>query len=375
MLDLDAVVIGAGAVGLACAASLSKAGKEVFVLDAANAIGTGTSARNSEVIHAGIYYPTGSLKAQLCVEGRRRLYQWLDERGLSHKKLGKLIVSTHENEDEKLDALLAKGRANGVEGLRELTRDEISKMEPALRCHAALLSEETGILDAQSYMLSLRGAIEDSGGHVVLNSPVTSIGIDADGRYLLRIGGADPYVARTPILVNAAGLYAHELAATMDGYSAKHLPEFSLAKGSYFSCSQRSPFSHLIYPVPDDGGLGVHVTLDMTGALRFGPDVEWLDHSDPRSIDYRVDIRRADGFYQAIRQYWPGLEDGSIQPAYSGCRPKLSVQGAAPADFLIDGPDEHQHGGLVHLLGIESPGLTCSLAIAECVKQTVVSST
>lgn len=371
MLDLDAIIIGAGAVGLACAAAISKSGREVFVLDSEDAIGTGTSARNSEVIHAGLYYPTGSLKHHLCIDGRRRLYQWLGERGLPHRKLGKIIVSTRETDNEKLNALLFKGCQNDVEGLRLLSQTETAELEPALKCQAALLSEETGIFDAHAYMLSLRGCIEDHGGHIVLNSPVLSISIETDGRYLVHVGGKEPYTARTSVLINAAGLHAHRLATQMLGFDSSHLPQFHLAKGSYFSCTQRSPFNRLIYPVPEDGGLGVHVTLDMGGALRFGPDVEWIDHSDSATIDYKVNIQRADGFYRAIRQYWPGLEDGTIQPAYSGCRPKLSAQGAAPADFLIDDPDSHAQAGLVHLLGIESPGLTSSLAIAERVAKAV----
>lgn len=365
MFEVDAIVIGAGAVGLATAQRLADAGIDVVVLEAASAIGTGISSRNSEVIHAGMYYPTGSLKQRLCVDGRRQLYHWAEARGVSFQKLGKLIVATAEDQIQKLEAIHTRGCDNDVENLSFLTREHVLEMEPALRCYGALHSPETGILDSHGFMLSLQGALEDKGGQVVLNSPVTKISADTDGTFIVHVGGADPTQIRSKKLVNSASLHAYGLAREMEGYDFLKLPDFTLAKGSYFSCDARSPFSHLIYPVPVDGGLGVHVTLDLGGAIRFGPDVEWLNHTDPDKIDWRVDIGRADGFYDAIRTYWPGLPEGSIMPSYSGCRPKLSRSGEAPADFRIDGPEHHGIDGLIHLLGIESPGLTSSLAIAD----------
>ena len=363
-METDAIVIGAGAVGLACASALARQGHETIVLESALGIGTGTSARNSEVIHAGLYYPTGSLRHRMCVAGRRSLYQWVAERGVPHKRTGKLIVGTSDAQIPKMQALFDQGRRNEVEGLRFLSGGEAMAMEPELRCTAAVLSEETGILDSHAYMLSLQGDLEDHGGSVVIGAPVERVEILPDGRLRLTVGGPEPVDIVTRILINSAGLHAVRIARSMDGYAPDLIPFFTLAKGNYFSCLTRPAFRTLIYPAPVEGGLGVHITLDLGGRMRFGPDVEWLGHDDPDQVDYTVDLRRADSFYEAVRQYWPGLPDGAIAADYSGCRPKLSAPGEPAADFRIDGPALHGHAGLVHLFGIESPGLTSSLAIA-----------
>jgi L-2-hydroxyglutarate oxidase LhgO len=367
MLDVDCVVIGAGAVGLACAAALARAGHETYVIEAAGGIGTGTSSRNSEVVHAGLYYPTNSLRHLMCVAGRRRLYAWLETHGVAHRKVGKLIVATSDAQITKMEGLHAQGQRNDVEGLSFLSGAEAMAMEPHLKCTAAVLSAETGVFDSHSYMLSLQGELEDHGGALAFNAPVLSSEILADGRIRLRVGGAEPIEIAARRLVNSAGLYAHRIAQSMDGYDAGLLPKFTLAKGSYFSCQAKPVFSRLIYPAPVEGGLGVHVTLDLGGRMRFGPDVEWLHTDDPDTVNYQVDLRRAESFYAAVREYWPGLPDGAIAADYSGCRPKLSYPGEPAADFQIHGPEIHGQAGLVHLFGIESPGLTSSLAIADAV--------
>lgn len=367
MTQADSIIIGAGAVGLACAVEFARRGHETYVLEAARDIGTGTSSRNSEVIHAGLYYPTGSLRHRLCVSGRRKLYTYLESHGVPHRRTGKMIVATNLDQIGKLESLLQQGRSNDVEGLSMLDAHAAMALEPQLICAAALMSTETGLLDSHGYMTALRNELEDLGGAVVLDAEVLGISILPDGQFKLRIGGRDPYEITTHRLVNSAGLYAHRLASKMEGYEATLLPGFTLAKGNYFSCQTRPAFSHLIYPIPVNGGLGVHVTLDLAGQMRFGPDVEWLGHDDPDRIDYRVDGARADDFYEAVRRYWPSLPDGAIVPDYAGCRPKLTGPNEPAADFRIDGPSLHGHEGLVHLFGIESPGLTSSLAIAEYV--------
>jgi len=367
MTSVNCIIIGAGAVGLACATELARRGLETYVLEAARDIGTGTSSRNSEVIHAGLYYPTGSLRHRMCVSGRRKLYAYLEARGVAYRRTGKMIVATDADQIGRLESLILQGRNNDVEGLSMLDAREAVALEPQLKCVAALMSAETGLIDSHGYMVALRNDLEDLGGAVLLGAPVLGIAVLPDGQFHVRVGGSAPYEITTRYLVNSAGLYAHRLASQMEGYDAEMLPGFTLAKGNYFSCQGRPAFSRLIYPVPVNGGLGVHVTLDLAGQMRFGPDVEWLDHDDPDRIDYRVDAARSDDFYEAVRRYWSGLPDGAIVPDYAGCRPKLTGPDEPAADFRIDGPDHHGHDGLVHLFGIESPGLTSSLAIAEYV--------
>lgn len=368
--EIDAVVVGAGAVGLACARALAMAGREVVVLERHAAIGTETSARNSEVIHAGIYYPAGSLKARLCVEGRHRLYEYLESRSLPHRACGKLIVAADEPQIAGLEAIARRARANGVDDIEELSAAQARAVEPALRCTAALASPSTGIIDSHAYMLSLRGELEDHGGAIAFASPLERAEATGQG-FLLDIGGAAPMRLRTRLLVNSAGLSAVALARRIEGLRPNHGPRAFFAKGNYFTLSGPAPFSRLIYPVPEQAGLGVHLTLDLGGQARFGPDVEWIASSDDGmkgSFDYTVDRARGEAFYAAIRRYWPALKDGALEPAYSGIRPKISGPGEEPSDFVISGPEAHGLSGLVNLFGIESPGLTASLAIAETVR-------
>jgi L-2-hydroxyglutarate oxidase LhgO len=359
METVDCVVVGAGVVGLAVARALARAGRDVIVLDAANAIGTETSSRNSEVIHAGIYYPPGSLKARLCVAGKHALYAYCAEHGVPHRNCGKLIVATAPEQMGGLDKLRAQADANGVDDLRALTGDEAQAMEPALRCVAALLSPSTGIIDSHAYMLALRGDAESLGAMIAFNSPVMRGTVRDDG-IVLEVGGAESMTVLARSVVNSAGLHAPRLAASLAGFPAAHVPPCLYAKGNYYSLRGRAPFSRLIYPMPNQAGLGVHITIDLAGQARFGPDVEWID-----GIDYSVDPRRSDGFYAAIRDYWPGLVDGRLEPGYAGIRPKIVGPGVPAADFVIQGPAEHGVPGLVNLFGIESPGLTASLAIAD----------
>lgn len=360
---VDCVVIGAGVVGLACARALARAGREVIVLEAAGAIGTETSSRNSEVIHAGIYYPPGSLKAGSCVAGRQMLYRYCEEHGVAHRRCGKLIVATAEDQVAALNRIRAQAEANGVDDLRPLSAAEAKAMEPQLRCVAALHSPSTGIIDSHGLMLAYRGDAEACGAMIALHSPVTGGAVQAEG-VLLEVGGGEPMriIART--VVNSAGLYAQRVAAALRGFAPDKVPPCHYAKGNYYSLSARSPFTHLIYPVPEAAGLGVHLTLDLAGQARFGPDVEWI-----AEIDYDVDLRRAEGFYRAIRDYWPGLKDGQLAPGYAGIRPKLGGPDQPAGDFLIQGPQQHGVAGLVNLFGIESPGLTASLALADRVVQ------
>lgn len=360
MEQVECVVIGAGVVGLAVARRLAGAGREVVVLEAAAGIGTGTSSRNSEVIHGGMYYPTGSLRGRLCVAGRRALYDYCASRGVAHRRLGKLIVATESSQSARLDAIARQGAINGVEDLRRLTPAEARDLEPEVECVAALLSPSTGIVDSHALMLALRGEAEDAGAAFAFNSPALGGTVGSDG-FEIRVGGAEPMSLACRMLVNCAGLGAQALAAGLQGLPAATIPRRVLAKGSYFGLSGvKPPFRRLVYPIPPEGGLGVHVTLDLAGQVRFGPDVEWTD-----DIDYTVDPARADGFYRVIRRYWPGLPDGALVPAYSGVRPKLTGPGEPAADFLIQGPKDHGVPGLVALYGIESPGLTSCLALAD----------
>lgn len=358
-VDVDCVVVGAGVVGLAVARALALSGREVIVVEAGEGIGVGISSRNSEVIHAGIYYPSGSLKAQLCVEGKQRLYAFCDEHGVSYQRLGKLIVATDDAQRVALQGLLEQGRRNGVDDLQWLDADQAGELEPELSCVAALWSPSTGIVDSHGLMLALQADAEGWGASLALHTPLLSAWCTEQG-FELHMGGAEPMTLSCRELINCAGLSAPEVASRIAGLPAQYVPEGRLCKGSYFSFSGRAPFRHLVYPAPESAGLGVHMTLDLGGQARFGPDVEWVDR-----VDYRVDPARAHGFYEAIRRYWPALPDNSLQPAYSGIRPKITGPGEPAADFRISGTAEHGVPGLVNLFGIESPGLTSSLAIAR----------
>lgn len=358
--EVDCVVVGAGIIGLACARRIAQSGREVLILESEGDIGSGISARNSEVIHAGIYYPTGGLKARLCVAGRERLYTYCAEHGVTARRVGKLVVATTAEQILALHTLMDQARANNVGDLSVLNADEARQLEPELSCIAAFHSPSTGIIDTHGLMLSLLGEAEARGAALARHAPVERGWIEDDGRVTLAVGSAEPMQVTARLLINAAGLGAQAIARNLEGYPADRIPPLHYAKGNYFSLSGRSPFSRLIYPMPEVAGLGVHLTLDLAGQARFGPDVEWLDRPD-----YDVDPRRGDAFYAAIRTYWPGLRDGALQPAYAGVRPKIQAPGAPAADFRIDGPELHGLPGQVHLYGIESPGLTSCLAIAD----------
>jgi L-2-hydroxyglutarate oxidase LhgO len=361
MDSVECVVIGAGVVGLAVARALALAGREVVILEAEDAIGTHTSSRNSEVIHAGIYYPEGSLKARACVEGRRRLYEYCDRHGVPYRRCGKLIVATSEAQIPELLAIRAKAHANGVTNVVEIPPAEAMRMEPALHCVAALHSPSTGIIDSHALMLAYLGDAEAAGAMLALKSPLHRARASAGG-FELEVANAEPLRCR--ILVNSAGLRAPSVARLIEGFPAERIPPEYYAKGNYYSLAGRPPFSRLVYPVPEPGGLGVHVTLDLAGQARFGPDVEWIERIG-QAGDYAVDPRRSERFYAAIRCYWPGLRDGALAPGYAGIRPKISGPKDPAADFLVQGPAEHGLPGLVNLFGIESPGLTASLALAD----------
>jgi L-2-hydroxyglutarate oxidase LhgO len=358
---IDCVVAGAGVVGLAAARALALAGRDVIVLEAESAIGTQTSSRNSEVIHAGIYYEPGSVMARSCVQGKQALYRYCREHQVPFRQCEKLIVATSAHELPRLTAIKERAEANGVLDMIILTGAEARTLEPDLHCHAALLSPSTGIIDSHAYMLSLQGELEAAGGMIAFNSPVGSARIVDDG-LVIRTLGADPMQVKCRTFVNAAGLFATRLAEMIDGLPKDTVPGTWYAKGNYFTLQGRSPFSRLIYPVPVAGGLGVHLTLDLGGQARFGPDVEWIDR-----LDYTVDPTRGAAFYDAVRLYWPGLKDGALQAGYAGVRPKISPPDGPKQDFRIDGPRQHGVNGLINLFGIESPGLTASLALADIV--------
>lgn len=375
---LDCVVIGAGVVGLAVARALARAGREVVVLEAEGGIGTGTSSRNSEVIHAGIYYPRGSWKARLCVAGRDQLYAYCAGHAVPHHRCGKLIVATEAAQEATLLEIQAKARANGVDNLRLLTRAEARALEPEVECTAALLSPSSGIIDSHAFMLALQGDAEHAGAVFAFHSAVrrgrsTEDGIELD--VVEAPEGLDPAAGPAPgaalrvrarTVVNCAGLHAPAIAARIEGPAAAQAPRAHYAKGHYFTLAGRHPFSRLVYPVPVPGGLGVHLTLDLQGQARFGPDVQWVDE-----IDYGVDASRAQAFYAEVRRYWPALADGALQPGYAGIRPKIGGPDAPNLDFRFDGPGEHGVPGLYHLLGIESPGLTSALAIGDLLRERV----
>jgi L-2-hydroxyglutarate oxidase LhgO len=366
--EVECVVVGAGVVGLATARALALAGQRVLVLERAYTIGFETSSRNSEVIHGGLYYPAGSLKARCCVAGRERLYPYCRDNGIPHAQTGKLIVAAEEDEIAGIERITEAARTNGVCDLQWLTATQAQRLEPELHCVAALLSPSTGIIDSHALMLAFQGEAEAAGAMVVLRTPVLSGRVRDDG-FDLAIGGDEPTSIRCRCLVNAAGLYAPALAQAIDGVPRETIPPAYFCRGVYFSLPGRAPFRRLVYPVPPPGGLGVHITVDLAGQARFGPDVEWISE-----VDYTVDPARGDAFYAAIRTYWPGLRDGALQPSYAGVRPKISGPGEPAADFVVQGPEIHGVSGLVNLYGIESPGLTASMPLAdEVVRQLTLS--
>lgn len=365
MEQIEAAVIGAGVVGLACARALAARGIETVILERHDAFGTETSARNSEVIHAGLYYPSGSLKARLCVIGRKALYDYCERNHIAHRRCGKLVVATSAAQIDKLTTLLRQGVANGVDDLQLLNAEEAQQLEPNLACTAALLSPSTGIIDSHGLMLALLGDAERDGAMLALQSPVAAGKIENDG-IVLEVGNAtEKTLLKARYVINAAGLCATQIARRINGFPQTHCPRPRYAKGNYFSLAGAAPFTRLIYPLPEPGGLGVHLTLDLGGQARFGPDVEWLSDDWIDQPEYQIDAGRSECFYAEVRRYWPALPDDGLTPAYCGVRPKISGPEDPAADFLIQGPSRHSVPGLVNLFGIESPGLTSSLAIAD----------
>ena len=358
--DFDACVVGAGAVGLACGYALARRGLSVVVLEEQRAIGQGVSSRNSEVIHGGLYYPTGSLKARLCVTGRRALYAFLESHKVAYRRCGKLVVATSTDETPRLEAIARQARENDVEGIAEIDAKTAMGWEPGLSCVAAVLSPQSGVFDSHGYMLALVGEIEAAGGTVVTATPFEGAAPIAGGGFTIRAGGESPTTLAARLLVTAPGLSAQAVAARIEGFPAERIPTRHLGKGVYFRLAGRAPFEHLIYPPPIPGALGVHYRKDLGGQAVFGPDLAYVE-----TEDYSVDPARAAGFYAYIRKFWPGLPDGALAPDYAGIRPKLHGPGEPQPDFQVDGPDVHGLADLVALFGIESPGLTSSLAIGE----------
>ena len=356
--QVECVVVGAGVVGLAVARALALAGREVLVLEAANAIGTGTSSRNSEVIHAGLYYAAGSLKARLCVQGNAQLYAYCAERGIGHRRCGKLLVATDVAQLAQLQGIIEKAQRNGVHDLQMLSQAQAQALEPDLTCVGAIFSPSTGIVDSHGFMLALQGDLENAGGILVLNTALEHAEYTKTAIKLVAIDGT---CLQARVVINAAGLHAPALARRIQGLAPEHVPQAYFAKGNYFTLAGRAPFSHLIYPVPQAAGLGVHLTLDLGGQAKFGPDVQWVNSPE----DLAVDAARGDAFYAEVRKYWPALPDGALIPGYAGIRPKISAPTEPACDFLIQGPRDHGVPGLVNLFGIESPGLTSALAIAD----------
>ena len=356
--QVECVVVGAGVVGLAVARALALAGREVLVLEAANAIGTGTSSRNSEVIHAGLYYAAGSLKARLCVQGNAQLYAYCAERGIGHRRCGKLLVATDVAQLAQLQGIIEKAQRNGVHDLQMLSQAQAQVLEPDLTCVGAIFSPSTGIVDSHGFMLALQGDLENAGGILVLNTALEHAEYTQEA---IKLVAKDGTCLQARVVINAAGLHAPALARRIQGLAPEHVPQAYFAKGNYFTLAGRAPFSHLIYPVPHAAGLGVHLTLDLGGQAKFGPDVQWVDSAD----DLVVDAARGDAFYAEVRKYWPALPDGALIPGYAGIRPKISAPTEPACDFLIQGPRDHGVPGLVNLFGIESPGLTSALAIAD----------
>jgi len=358
---IDCAVIGAGVVGLAIARRLALDGREVVILEAEEAFGTHTSSRNSEVIHAGIYYPTGSLKARLCVSGKFALYRYCAEHAVSHRRIGKLVVATDEVEIAGLDQYRAQAEINGVTDLRLLDARAVAELEPEVRGVAGFLSPSTGIVDSHGLMLAYLGDAEAHGAALALASPVTGGAVAVDS-IMLEAGDREEMRVVCRTVVNSAGFHAQAVARSIAGIPPATIPPTYYAIGHYYTLTGRAPFSRLVYPVARQDWLGVHVTIDLGGQVKFGPDFAWIDR-----IDYRFDASREAAFYQAIRRYYPGLRDGALQPGYTGIRPRIAGPGAPAADFVIQGPSEHGVSGLVNLYGIESPGLTASLAIADYV--------
>ena len=373
MEQVDCVVIGAGVVGLAVAREMALQGHETILLEREGSFGTISSARNSEVIHAGIYYPKDSLKAKLCVEGNRLLYEYCRAHQVGTQAYGKLIVAD-ESQIDDLQAILYKAQNNGVPEIKMITGEEARQLEPKLKCSAAILSASTGIVDSHGFMLSLLGGFEDAGGMIAYHSPLISakpIGQGTQGGFELSIGGPDGMKLQTKLLINCAGMSAPAIAQKIEGLSKDQIPKAHFAKGNYFSLSGKSPFTHLIYPIPEPGGLGVHLTLDMAGQAKFGPDVEWLDIENEEQIDYTVNPKRSEGFYEAVRRYWPELKDNSLQPDYSGVRAKIVPPNTLAGDFCFNTPQDHDLQGLYNLYGFESPGLTSSIAIARYLERLI----